>query len=90
MQISYNLNKVIRATFVLLTVLIVTAALGGSLPVTAKADDTWLLPETLSAGDFHTCAIQSDGTLACWGRDDNDRLLYPGQCGILSHLRPAE
>jgi len=55
MQTSYILKKVIRAIFVLLTVIIVTAALGGSLPVAAKADDTWLLPETLSAGHAHTC-----------------------------------
>jgi len=69
MQTSRILKKVIRAIFVLLTVLIITATPGGSQPVTAKADDTWLLPETISAGGYHACGLQSDGALACWGWD---------------------
>jgi hypothetical protein len=27
-------------------------------------------PETLSAGGYHTCGLQSDGTVVCWGRND--------------------
>jgi alpha-tubulin suppressor-like RCC1 family protein len=30
-----------------------------------------LLRETISAGWRHTCAIRTDGTVACWGQDEN-------------------
>ena len=26
---------------------------------------------SVSAGGAHTCAVQTDGTLACWGHDDH-------------------
>jgi alpha-tubulin suppressor-like RCC1 family protein len=29
---------------------------------------------TVSPGYYHTCAIQSDGTLWCWGRNDYGEL----------------
>ena len=77
MQTSRILKKVIRAMVVLLTVLIVTAALGVSQPVTAKADDTWLLPETISTGGYHACGIKNDGTLACWGYNGNGQSTPP-------------
>jgi len=33
--------------------------------------------ETLSAGTEYTCAIQSDGTLTCWGRMDMGHVSPP-------------
>ena len=43
----------------------------------AAADPAWVATYTssapvaaVSAGEVHTCAIRTDGTLACWGSDD--------------------
>jgi hypothetical protein len=36
-----------------------------------------LAPETLSAGEHHVCGLKSDGTLACWGRNDYGQATPP-------------
>lgn len=46
-------------------------------------------PETLSAGSFHACAIQTDGTLACWGDDTYDQATpHPGPSPRLPPAKP--
>ena len=35
-------------------------------------------PDLIAAGEDHTCAIQSDGSVRCWGEGDNGRLGYGG------------
>ena len=48
----------------------------GRSPAGACDDErTWTIPpagtfSAVSAGDLHTCAIRTDGTLACWGDDE--------------------
>ena len=32
----------------------------------------------VSAGEGHTCGLQADGTLACWGRNDHGQTTVPG------------
>ena len=50
----------------------------------------------VSAGDYHTCGVQTDGTLACWGDNGYGQAdtarghLHPGQRGQLPHLRAAD
>ena len=34
-------------------------------------------PETLSAGGYHSCGLQSDGTVDCWGSNDNGQSSPP-------------
>ena len=34
-------------------------------------------PESLSIGNFHACAIQTNGQLSCWGKAGDDRLVIP-------------
>ena len=46
------------------------SALLNMQPVQAKAEESRLMPETISAGMDHTCGVKSDGALDCWGRDD--------------------
>ena len=51
-------------------------------PVTLPAPAT-----AVYAGDFHTCAVLTDSTLWCWGRNDRGQLgvmlirARPGACG---------
>ena len=36
---------------------------------------------SLSVGNFHACAIQTDGELACWGKAGDERLVIPADDG---------
>ena len=36
---------------------------------------------SLSVGNYHACAIKTDGTMACWGKAGDDRLVIPTDSG---------
>ncbi len=40
----------------------------------AVTEEQWVIPETLSAGTYHTCGVKTDGTVTCWGYNND------GQC----------
>ena len=66
-----------------LSLVLVAALLALTLPAHAAPapEETALsspwFPETLSVGHFHTCGIRTDGTLACWGRNDSGQANPP-------------
>ena len=69
---NLSFNKIFRfSSHCLLTLILLitlwSIASPPPQPVSAKPDDTWIRPETLSAGFYHACAIQNDGQLVCWG-----------------------
>ncbi len=39
-------------------------------PVRISMTDDWL---AIATGEFHTCALHSDSTIECWGRDQYDQ-----------------
>jgi len=41
------------------------------------SDDPTLLSHTVSAGEYHTCGVRTDGTLACWGDDSQGQATPP-------------
>ena len=41
-------------------------------------DEYPILPETISAGNGHTCGVQSDGRLACWRANSEGQSTPPG------------
>jgi alpha-tubulin suppressor-like RCC1 family protein len=43
----------------------------------------------MAAGDFHTCALSSDGRLACWGLGTSGQLGYANFNNQGAPLRPA-
>ena len=61
----------------LLVILVVGVRPGAGI-VRAKTDESWIYLETLSAGAYHSCAVKSDGTLACWGWDVYGQSTPPG------------
>jgi hypothetical protein len=71
-----NRSKIIKIILMaqMLAGLVLAGAPALSVPeaptVAAATDETWIIPETVSAGGGHTCGIKSDGTLACWGYND--------------------
>lgn len=88
----------IRYAAIALGLLLVTVLLALALPAQAAPPEETALtspwfPETISAGGLHSCALRTDGTLACWGRNDDGQAtppagdLQPGQLRRVSYLR---
>jgi alpha-tubulin suppressor-like RCC1 family protein len=48
-----------------------SGAEGSNKPVRASAEGSFM---AAAAGDAHTCALRTDGTVACWGRNDHGQL----------------
>ncbi len=61
-----------------LAVIVCAGAPPAVQPAQAGTDENPIVPETISAGEDHTCGIKSDGTLACWGRNDYGQSTPPG------------
>ena len=47
---------------------------------TAAAVGSAIMPETISAGSYHTCGLKTDGTVACWGYNYMGNPRPPPQC----------
>ena len=45
--------------------------------VNTPPDTLKFKPESLSVGNYHACAIQTNGQLACWGKAGDQRLIIP-------------
>ena len=41
------------------------------------SDDPTLLSHTVSAGEYHNCGVRTDGTLACWGKNEYGQAAAP-------------
>ena len=49
------------------------------------SDDPTLLSHTVSAGYDHTCGVKTDGTLACWGLNDQGQgAVRPHPAGVIT------
>jgi hypothetical protein len=76
-------SHAIRLTWIVILLVSLTVA-GLNVPAVKAAPspaagtpDAPLLPETVSAGGFHTCGIRSDGSLACWGSNASGQATPP-------------
>jgi len=58
--------------FSLLITLVVSIEQNAAPPVAQAATIV-----SISAGGRHTCAVKSDGTLACWGNNEHERATPP-------------
>lgn len=62
------------------------AARPGGIGVGSAVDSRY---SAVSAGDFHTCALRTDGTLACWGSHDSNGRLESPPTGTFTHVSAA-
>ena len=84
--------KTKMGVYACLAVLVLTALLLAGLPPAAQAAPepeeasrgAFLAPETISAGGWHGCAIKTDGTLSCWGLNNEGQATPPD--GTFSQL----
>jgi hypothetical protein len=49
----------------------------GARMLAAATDDMPVVWSTISAGNQYTCGVQTDGTLACWGLNDDGQTTAP-------------
>ncbi|MGE0785828.1 MAG: RCC1 domain-containing protein [Sandaracinaceae bacterium] len=47
--------------------------------VTTGSPATWLAAGSAFTGEAHTCALLVDGTVSCWGAEDQNRLGHTGE-----------
>ena len=57
----------------LLMMAIIAACVGGSDPTEPRGDEF----ASVSAGVRHTCGVKTDGTVACWGSDEDGEATPP-------------
>jgi len=71
--------SIVRLLVVFLLVGALTVSTPGVEKISARADDGGGFQQevTISAGTNHTCGIQSDGTLICWGLNDEGQASPP-------------
>lgn len=76
------MNRFLVAAFLTL------AIVAGSFVVVSDEASAALLtaPGTLSAGGSHTCAIKTDGTPICWGKNDQGQTTIPGGIGTVKQI----
>ena len=43
-----------------------------------RALNAGVVPGRIAAGILHACGLKTDGSVACWGNDDNGRATPPG------------
>lgn len=63
-----------RANAALVAGLLVTALLPGAATVSATVAVVSSTPGSIAAGEQHTCAVKTDGTVWCWGLADSGQL----------------
>ena len=51
------------------------AVAAGLKPAQPEQSDS-VLVESISAGEYHTCGLKSDGTLACWGSNGFGQIAF--------------
>ena len=55
-------------------VVLMAALLSFASHANASEPATTIDPATITAGGFHSCAIKTDGTIACWGNNNSGQL----------------
>ena len=69
-----------RAAGPALSLALLAVLLLAGRPAAARAEEpapARVLPETISAGMYHTCGLKADGSVACWGLNDSGQATPP-------------